>query len=111
MTKNNLYHIQNTIFNYIIFISYFLYIIIALGISASAPQYLETIQYWVKIYISLFLIWRFNFFRKIQFTDLDRKVAFSAGLFLFTTTILNQILTNYLKEIKSFVKTFINKEN
>ena len=74
-------------------------------------QYLETIQYWVKIYISLFLIWRFNFFRKIHFTDLDRKVAFSAGLFLFTTTIFNQILTNYLKEIKAFVKTYINKDN
>ena len=100
MTKIDLYHIQNTVFNYIIFISYLLYILIALGVSANAPQYLETIQYWVKIYISLFLIYRFNFLRKIQFTDLDRKVAFSAGLFLFTTTIFNQVLTNYLEEIK-----------
>ena len=108
MTKNNIYNFQNTIFNYIIFASYFLYILIALGLSASAPQYLETIQYWVKIYISLFLIYRFNFFRKIQFTELDRKVAFSAGLFLFTTTILNQILTKYLHEIKSFVNIYIN---
>jgi hypothetical protein len=95
----DLYNIQNTIFNYIIFISYFLYFLIALGVSSTAPQYLENIQYWVKIYVSLFLIYRFNFLRKIQFTELDRKVAFSAGLFLFTTTIFNQILDAYLKKI------------
>lgn len=107
MSKEDLYNIQNTIFNYIIFISYFLYILIALGVSAKAPQYLEDIQYWVKIYVSLFLIYRFNFLRKIQFTELDRKVAFSAGLFIFTTTIFNQILVTYLKEIKSFAKQYI----
>lgn len=108
MTKLSLYNIQNTIFNYVIFISYFLYFIIALGFSTSAPQYLEDLQYWVKIYVSIFLIYRFNFFRKIQFTELDRKVAFSAGLFLFTTTIFDQILTNYLTKIKNKVKKYIN---
>jgi hypothetical protein len=107
MTKISLYNIQNTIFNYVIFISYFLYFIIAFGFSTSAPQYLEDLQYWVKIYISIFLIYRFNFFRKIQFTELDRKVAFSAGLFLFTTTIFDQILTNYLTKIKNKVKNYI----
>jgi hypothetical protein len=105
MKKIDLYEIQNTAFNFIIFISYFLYFLIVIGVSAKAPQYLEDIQYWVKIYISLFLIYRFNFFRKIQFTELDRKVAFSAGLFLFTTTIFDQILTNYWKKIKAFISS------
>ena len=107
MKKLSLYNIQNTIFNYIIFLSYFLYIIIALGVSAKAPQYLEVIQYWVKIYISIFLMYRFNFFRKIHFTDLDRKVVFSAGLFLFSTTIINQILTKYLIQVKSLLTNYI----
>lgn len=99
MTKMNLYNIQNTIFNYIIFISYLLYFLIVFGVSSTAPKYLEDIQYWVKIYVSIFLIYRFNFFRTIQFTELDRKVAFSAGLFLFTTTIFNQFLEAYLTKI------------
>jgi hypothetical protein len=99
MTKIDIYNIQNTIFNYIIFISYLLYFLIVFGVSSTAPKYLEDIQYWVKIYVSIFLIYRFNFLRTIQFTELDRKVAFSAGLFLFTTTIFNQFLEVYIKQI------------
>jgi hypothetical protein len=59
------------------------------------------INFIIKILIALFMIYRFNSYRKykIQFTELDRKVAFSAGLFLFTTTIFNQILDAYLKKI------------
>jgi len=108
MKSTSLYNIQNTVFNFIIIISYFLYIIISLGLSASAPQYLETLQYWVKIYISFFLMYRFNLFRKIQFNELDRKVAFSAGLFLFSTTIFNQLLVKYLTNIKSLITNFFN---
>lgn len=107
MSKLTLYSIQNNAFNYIIFISYFLYFIIALGLSNTAPKYLHTLEFWVKIYVSLFLIYRFNFFQKIKFSDLDRKVAFSAGLFLLSTTIFGQVLNNYLINAKTFVKSHI----
>jgi hypothetical protein len=107
MSKLTLYEIQNTAFDYIIFISYFLYFIIALGLSGTAPKYLHTLEYWVKIYVSLFLIYRFNFFKKIKFSDLDRKVAFSAGLFLLSTTLLGQVLKNYIINAKTFVKSRI----
>jgi len=103
---NNLYKVQNFWFNVFIVLTYFLYILFAVGIFKSAPQYLEALDYYVKIYISLFLLWRFNPFRKIHFTDLDRKIAFSAGIFLFTTSAVNQILTNYLMNAKT---TLISK--
>ena len=105
MSKSDLYNIQNSAFNIIIIISYILYFAVALGLSASAPQYLETLQYWVKLYISLFLIYRFNPFRSITFNELDRKVAFSAGVFLLSTTIFNHILSSNLKQIKNFLKS------
>jgi hypothetical protein len=35
---------------------------------------------------------------------LDRKIAFSAGLFILTTTALNQ----YLEKIKELLKNFIS---
>lgn len=104
MSKLSLYEFQNTAFNYIIIFSYLLYFIIALGLFSNAPHYLTTLQYWVKIYISLFLIYRFNFFNKVKFNELDRKVAFSAGLFLLSTTIFGQILDIYLNEAKTFIK-------
>jgi hypothetical protein len=69
-----------------------------LGLSTSAPQYLDNLDYYVRIYICLFLLWRFNPFRKLdKFTNLDRRIAFSAGLFILTTTALNK----YLLDIKN----------
>jgi hypothetical protein len=108
MVKLDLYNIQNSLFNIVIIISYLLYFTIALGLSANAPHYLETLQHWVKLYIGVFLIYRFNIFQNVTFTELDRKVAFSAGLFLFSTTIFNQILISNLDEIKNFFKVITN---
>ena len=52
--------IQEKFFDIFIIVSYLLIIIIALGLTNSAPIYLETMDYYVKLYVSLFLIWRFN---------------------------------------------------
>lgn len=104
MKTSTLHKYQERIFNLIIYVSYFLIIISALGISESAPKYLNNLDYYVRVYICLFLIWRFNPFRThYEFTDLDRKIAFSAGVFILTTTALNQ----YLEDFKSTIKQFI----
>jgi hypothetical protein len=70
--------------------------------------YLDNVDYYAKLYVSLFLLYRFNVFRKITFTDLDRKIAFSAGVFLFATTALNQTLTTYLDPIKSKISSILS---
>lgn len=103
----DIYKFQDFWFNLFIITSYLLYISFAVGIFKSAPQYLESLDYYVKIYISLFLLWRFNPFRKIHFTDLDRKISFSAGIFLFTTSAVNQILIKYLDNAKNIVQKHI----
>jgi len=105
--QKDIHEIQEFTFNIIIVISYILYGTFALGLSANSPQYLADLDYYVKIYISLFLLWRFNPFRTIKFNSLDRKIAFSSGLFLFTTSALNQILSRYLAKIKAFLKSHI----
>lgn len=88
--------VQEHIFDFTFVIIYFLYFLIALGLSATAPKYLSFLDYYVKIYVSLFLIWRFNPFRNVRFKPLDKKIAFNAGLFvLFATTSINQILISY----------------
>jgi hypothetical protein len=106
MNKQQLNYWQEKTFDIIIYISYILLIISSLGLSQSAPKYLKLLDYYVKIYICLFLIWRFNPFRSdYEFTDLDRKISFSAGLFILTTTYLNE----YIDDIKIKVKQFVNK--
>jgi hypothetical protein len=101
MTKNQLHTLQEVLFNIFIFVSYSLIILSLFGISQSAERYLQTLDYYIRIYVCLFLMWRFNPFRSsYEFTNLDRKIAFSAGLLILTTTALNQ----YLNDIKNIVK-------
>lgn len=105
MYKKLLNDWQNRLFNLFIFISYILIIFSALGLSKSAPKYLETLDYYVRIYICLFLIWRFNPLRSYyEFTDLDRKIAFSAGVFILTTTALNQYLLSFKDQITNLIQ-------
>ena len=102
--KKNIYKFQYNLFSIIIYITWALYISILLGLSVNAPQYLDDLQYYVKIYVSLFLIYRFNPLRRVNFTRLDAKIAFSAGLFLITTTAINTILKTYLSNITQYLE-------
>lgn len=101
--NKNILDFQHKMFTLVIVITWVLYIGIATGLSINAPKYLETFDYYVKIYVSLFLLWRFNPFTKTTFTELDRKIAFSAGILIFATTSLHSLLVKYLSEIKNVV--------
>jgi hypothetical protein len=101
--NKTIYRFQYKVFTGIIYISWVLYILIALGLSANAPEYLYILNSVVKIYVSLFLIIRFNPFRRVKFTELDAKIAFSAGVFLIATTTINTILQHYLSNITHYL--------
>jgi hypothetical protein len=108
MLKKNIHILQDNLFNVFIYVSYFLMVMSFLGLSSSAPKYLENLDYYIRIYICLFLIWRFNPIRHVdKFTDLDRKIAFSAGVFILTTTALN----NYLVEAQKKIKNIFSNNN
>ena len=108
MLSKKIHDVQNRAFDIFIFVSWVLYFAILFGVSVNAPSYLDNVDYYAKLYVSLFLLYRFNVFRKITFTDLDRKIAFSAGVFLFATTALNQTLTAYLDPIKSKISSILS---
>jgi hypothetical protein len=95
---------QEIIFDILIIISYILLIISSLGISVTIPKLLDLLDYYIRVYVCIFLIWRFQPFRTdIIFTKLDRKIAFNAGMLILTTS----ILTNFRELITSFIKTSI----
>jgi len=104
----NIYHIQHKLFDYVTFLTYFLYFVVALGLSASAPQYLDDLLFYTKLYISLFLIYRFNPFRQTKFTPLDAKIAYNAGIFLLITVAFNSILKIYIDLFKYQIQLLIN---
>jgi hypothetical protein len=91
-------------FTAVLFVSYILIFVSFFGLSNSAPEYLARLDYYIRVYTCLFLIWRFNPFRTLdKFTELDRKITFSAGLFILTTTALN----NYVVMINDKVRNII----
>ena len=104
ISKSNLHEAKSNFFSLFIYLSYVLLFISALGISQTAPEYLDSMEYYIRIYICLFLMWRFHPLREApEFTELDRKIAFSAGAFILTTTALNQYLVKFKEIIKNMI--------
>lgn len=99
--NKNVNDLQDKLFTLFIYSTYVLIILSFLGISQTAPKYLSSMDYYIRIYICLFLIWRFNPFRSVDtFTELDRKIAFSAGTIILTTTALNAYIMNFKQGVK-----------
>ncbi len=104
MSDISLDNFQIRMYNIVMCITWILYITIALGLSATAPQYLDYLQNITKIYVSLFLIYRFNPFRVVNFTKLDAKISFGAGVFLLTTTAINTIIQKYVLILRQYIE-------
>lgn len=106
ISKQKIINIQEWFFNIFIIVSYILVIIYIFNLSSQSLVYLNTLDYYVKIYVSLFLIWRFNPLRSYyEFTNLDRKIAFSAGIFLLTTTFLFEYFNNFKNKLLKIIHT------
>ena len=91
---NSLSRNTNTFLKYYFYIFNILLVATYIGFGITTPLWMNTFDYYLKICIGLFLVYRFNSFRTIVFEELDRRVAFSAGMFLITTTIINKLLTS-----------------
>lgn len=79
-------------------ITYILYFGTFLGLlSSSTSKYIATIHSYMEIYISLFLVYRFNpLTHNKLFTKLDKQIAFAAGTFLLMSTTIGLYLKQYL---------------
>ena len=95
--------IQFILYQIIICICYILFGISVLRLSKDSEKILHSIEYYVRIYGTLFLIWRFNPFRKIIIiTELDKQLVFSTAFFLLSIILLNKILIDSQRQIKSY---------
>ena len=93
-----------SVFEITVFLIHVGYIALAIGMLSEEPLILRIIDFWIKVFVGLFLLYRFNPYIHIKFTDFDRKVIFSAGTFMFVTTIVNTYLINYVKKAKDLGK-------
>jgi hypothetical protein len=104
----NVHIFQHQLVDLIQIVTIILYITISFGLSTLAPQYLSYLQQFLKIYVSLFLIYRFNNFRTIKLTKLDRKIGFNAGVLLIGSDIINYIVKHYTDDVRKINSSLAN---
>ena len=100
--------VYQDIFLYGLNFSYVLYFLAMLGISSLAPQYLSNLRIFLKIYVALLLIYFYNpiTYKEKKFTDFDRKLAFSAGIFLLLSTTIVDSIELFLKNKTKLITSF-----
>lgn len=104
MVLHDIDKIQDRTLDIILFIIYFLYFLIAVGVYLISPEYINLLHNIVKLYICFFLIYRFNPWRTTRCNHLDKRIAFSAGFFLLSTTIFENILTFLISKTETHVE-------
>tara|TARA_Y100000741_G_scaffold296530_2_gene237275 strand:+ start:592 stop:891 length:300 start_codon:yes stop_codon:yes gene_type:complete len=78
-----------------------LYLLSISGLFIIPNNNLDLYSSFLKTIVSLFLMIRFNPYGKFKFNKLDRKIVFSAALFLFSTTTVNDFIKyKFNKNIK-----------
>lgn len=99
-----------TIYNYGKYLTYVLYGVIILGLWGSASQYLSAVEYFFQIFVGLVLVYVNNPFTKHRYTSIDKDIAFSAGVFLLTSTTISAFLRRLRNPLQD-TNTNINVNN
>jgi hypothetical protein len=70
-----------------------------LGVGGYAPQYLETLKSFLRIYIGLLLVINYNpyTYTERKFGEFDRQLVFSSGIFLLLTSTIISSIESYIQ--------------
>lgn len=101
-------------YTYLKYISYIFLIISSLGLSKYAPEYLDELNIFIKLFICGFLIYRFNpIFGTETFDEFDKNIVFDSALYLLSTSLIINALEILKKRFNHVIEKFQNlsKEN
>ena len=102
---------NEVLFLYTLRASFILYIIVLLGVGGYAPQYLEQLQSFLRIYIGSLLVIYYNpiTYNQRKFGEFDRQLVFSSGIFLLLTSTIIASIQSYLQyKTKMLITNSIN---
>ena len=104
------YYITN-FYNIIKIIFYILLFIIIFGLNSYAPNYLDELNVFIQIFISLFLIYRFNPITSQinELNSFDKSIVFDSALYLLSSSIIIRALEIFRNKINYFKN--LNKTN
>ena len=73
------------------------------GLIQNSPLIFIQINFLIKVFISIYLMYRFNDFRRITtITVLDQKICSSAGVYLFIFSFAD-VITAYFNKIRNYI--------
>ena len=99
-----IYNLEYYFIRYFFYLVQFTFILFMVGILQEKSVHLLEFNFIVKALLGLFLMYRFNRYRtvKITFTELDRKVIYSSGLYIIVLSFAD-LLDKYTKIIRSHI--------
>ena len=91
--------LSERIFLYSLNASFALYIIVLLGVGGYAPQYLEVLKSFLRIYIGMLLVISYNpyTYNNHKFGEFDRQLVFSSGIFLLLSSTIISSIESYIQ--------------
>ena len=96
---------HTTTYLWLVLIVHVVYLAVLVGLVDTAPEYIDKLESYVKVYVALFLVLRFNKYTGTStFTPIDRKIVFSAGMIVLSTSALNWLVESYKKEVRGFAR-------
>jgi hypothetical protein len=105
--NKTIYNLELAFIQFFNFITKITILLFMVGFFKEPPISILKINYVIKIAIAVFLIYRFNPYRKQQivFTKLDRKVAYSAGVYILTISFID-ILDQYVEMARAQITKY-----
>ena len=104
---------MNSFYRYLTRLSIVLYIFVLLGVSSYTPEYLVYITSFIKVYVSIILIYKFNplMAKNNIISKTDKDMIFYSGIYLLLTTVIGEYLIAYgdlfENKTKSIIKNFV----
>jgi hypothetical protein len=100
--NKDFYNFELNFLKFFSFITKFTVVLFIIGFLQNKSTILAQFNFVVKIILALFLIYRFNSYRKqkIKFTELDRKVCYSAGIYIILISFFD-LINHYTEYIRN----------
>ena len=108
--NKHFYNFESNFLHYFGWVSKIMVVLFIFGFFQQKPILFINFSFLVKIGLAFFLIYRFNSYRKykITFTDLDRKVCYSAGIYILFISFAD-LINSYILDIKEIIDPYTEK--
>jgi len=108
--NKDFYNFELNFLKYFSFATKITFVLFIIGVFQNKLNYFVEFNFVVKVILALFLIYRFNSYRKhkIEFTELDRRVCYSAGIYIILISFFD-LINKYIDTIRTNIVLPITK--